>query len=307
MDTLTSIKVFLEVIESGSFVAAAERLDVSTATVSKHVTHLEQRLGTRLLNRNSRSLSRTDSGRIYFERCTAILDDLAETELELGSLGASARGTLRVTGPSWFAGQRFTTMLAQYRARFPEIVIDVSFEDRLVDIVEEGYDLALRVTARPESLPAGLIARPVRTLPFFVAASREYIKRNGAPESPQDLAGHDCIAVANMDSWVFQDEKGRTEVPARIVQRFRSMAGVPHAVAAGIGLAPLPVTLLEEPAFKDILVPVLTDFPMQQTKAYLVYISRKYVPLKIRSFVDFVVEFVAGWESRDARAIDRSA
>lgn len=307
VDTLTGIKVFLQVVESGSFVSAADRLDVSTAMVSKHVMNVEQRLGVRLLNRNSRTLSLTEPGRIYFERCKVILDDLEEAELELGSLGSTPRGTLRVTCPSWFAGQRFTTMLAQYRARFPEIVVDVSFEDRLVDIVEEGYDLALRVTASAESLPAGLVARPVRTLPFFVAASREYIRRNGAPESPQDLAGHDCIAVANMDSWVFRDEKGRTEVPARIVQRFRSMAGVPHAVAAGIGLAPLPVTLLEEPAFKDILVPVLTDFPLVQTKAYLVYISRKYVPLKIRSFVDFVVEFVAGWEGRDARTIDRSA
>lgn len=307
MDTLTGIKVFLQVVESGSFVSAADRLDVSTAMVSKHVMNVEQRLGVRLLNRNSRTLSLTEPGRIYFERCRVILDDLEEAELELGSLGSKPRGTLRVTCPSWFASQRFMTMLAQYRARFPEIVVDVSFEDRLVDLVEDGYDLALRVTASPDSLPAGLIARPVRSLPFFAAASREYIKRNGAPESPQDLAKHDCIAVGNMDSWIFDGPQGRTEVPARIVQRLRSMAGVPHAVAAGSGLAPLPLTLLEEPAFKDVLVPVLTDFPLRQTKAYVVYISRKYVPLKIRSFVDFVVEFTTGWDPRNAQALERPA
>lgn len=306
MDTLTGIKVFLQVVESGSFVAAADRLDVSTAMVSKHVMNVEQRLGVRLLNRNSRTLSLTEPGRIYFERCKVILDDLEEAELELGSLGSTPRGTLRITCPSWFAGQRFTMFLAQYRARFSEIVVDVSFEDRLVDLVEDGYDLALRVTAGLESLPAGLVARPLRPLPFFVAASREYLERNGAPETPQDLAGHDCIAVATMDAWVFQGPNGRTEVPARIVQRFRSMAGVPHAVAAGIGLAPLPLTLLEEPAFKDILVPVLRDFPLWQTTAYVVYISRKYVPLKIRSFVDFLVEFTADWDARNARAIGRS-
>lgn len=293
MDTLTGIKVFLEVVGTGSFVGAAERLDVSTATVSKHVMHLERRLGVRLLARNSRSLSPTEPGRIYFERCKVILDNLEEAELHLGSLGSKPRGTLRITCPSWFAGQRFTAMLARYRAQFPEIIVYVSFEDRLVDLVEDGYDLALRVAPSPESLPQGLIARPVRPLPFFVAASREYIKRNGAPESPQDLARHDCIAVANMDSWVFQDPNGRTEVPARIVQRFRSLSGVPHAVAAGIGLAPLPVTLLEEPAFKDVLVPVLRDLPYRQTTAFLVYISRRYVPLKIRSFVDFLLEFTA--------------
>jgi DNA-binding transcriptional LysR family regulator len=301
VDTLTGIKVFLQVVESGSFVSAADRLDVSTAMVSKHVMSVEQRLGVRLLNRNSRTLSLTEPGRIYFERCKVILDDLEEAELELGSLGSTPRGTLRVTGPSWFASQRFARLLAQYRARFPEIVVDVSFEDRFVDLVEDGYDLALRVTAALESLPAGLIARPVRSLPFLVGASREYIKRNGAPTSPQDLAQHDCIAVGsaggNMDSWVLDGPQGRTEVPARIVQRFRSMSGVPHAVAAGTGLAPLPQTLFEEPAFKDVLVPVLPDHPLRQTTLYLVYISRKYVPLKIRSFIDFVVEFAATMEA----------
>jgi DNA-binding transcriptional LysR family regulator len=252
----------------------------------------------RLLNRNSRTLSLTEPGRIYFERCKVILDDLEEAELELGSLGSAPRGTLRVTCPSWFASQRFARLLAQYRTRFPEIVVDVSFEDRFVDLVEDGYDLALRVTSRLDSLPAGLVARPVRSLPFLVGASREYIKRNGAPESPQDLANHDCIAVGNLESWVFLGPKGRTEVPARIVQRFRSMAGVPHAVATGTGLAPLPLTLFEEPVLKDILMPVLTDFPLSQTTLYVVYISRKYVPLKIRSFIDFVLEFVAAWDGQ---------
>lgn len=291
MDTLTGIKVFLQVVESGSFVAAADRLDVSTAMVSKHVMNVEQRLGVRLLNRNSRTLSLTEAGRIYFERCKVILDDLEEAELELGSLGSLPRGTLRITCPSWFAGYRFTAALTQYRARFPEIVVDVSFEDRVVDLVEEGYDVAMRVTRRIESLPPGLIARQVRALPVLVGASRGYIERNGAPNSPQDLANHDCIAVGSMDAWVFDGPEGRTEVPARIVQRFRAMAGVPHAVAAGTGLAPLPLTLFMEPAFKDVLVPVLTDFPLRQMTLYLVYISRKYVPLKIRSFMDFVLEF----------------
>jgi DNA-binding transcriptional LysR family regulator len=307
MDTLTGIKVFLQVVESGSFVAAADRLDVSTAMVSKHVMNAEQRLGVRLLNRNSRTLSLTEPGRIYFERCKVILDDLEEAELELGSLGSTPRGTLRVTCPSWFASQRLARLLVEYRARFPDIVVDVSFEDRFIDLVEDGYDLALRVTSRLESLPAGLIARPVRSLPFLVAASRDYIERNGAPESPEDLAKHDCIAVGNMDSWVFIGPRGRTEVPARIVQRFRSMAGVPHAVAAGSGLAPLPQTLFEEPAFKDVLVPVLRDFPLSHTTLYLVYISRKYVPLKIRSFVDFVIEFAASMDAQNRGVLPAQA
>ena len=293
MDTLTGIKVFLEVVGSGSFVAASERLDVSTATVSKHVMHLEQRLGVRLLNRNSRSLSPTEPGRIYFERCKVILDDLEETELELGSLGTTPRGTLRVTCPSWFASQRVATLIEQYRERYPRIVVDISFEDRFIDLVEDGYDLALRVTTGLGSLPAGLVARPVRSLPWLVAASRDYVRRNGAPTSPEDLATHDCIAVGAMAAWVFDGPTGRTEVPARIVQRVRSTAATPFIVATGTGLAPLPLTIFEEPAFKDVLTPVLTEHPLRQTTLYTVYVSRRYVPLKIRSFIDFLVESVA--------------
>lgn len=293
MDTLAGIKVFLEVVGSGSFVAAAERLDVSTATVSKHVMHLEQRLGVRLLNRNSRSLSPTEPGRIYLERCKVILDDLAETELELGSLGSTPRGTLRVTCPSWFASQRVATLIEQYRERYPRIVVDISFEDRFIDLVEDGHDLALRVTTELRSLPAGLVARPVRSLPWVVAASRDYVSRNGAPTSPQDLAAHDCVAVGAMAAWVFDGPNGRTEVPARIVQRVRSTAAAPYVVAAGVGLAPLPLSTFEEPAFKDVLTPVLAEHPLRRTTLYTVYVSRKYLPLKIRSFIDFLAEFVA--------------
>jgi DNA-binding transcriptional LysR family regulator len=293
MDTLTGIKVFLEVLGSGSFVAAAERLDVSTATVSKHVMHLEQRLGIRLLNRNSRSLSPTEPGRAYFERCKIILEDLEETELELGSLGTTPRGTLRVTCPSWFASQRMATLIEQYRERYPRIVVDISFEDRFIDLVESGCDLALRVTLGLDSLPAGLVARPVRSLPWLVAASRDYLRRNGTPTSPEGLSTHDCIAVGTMDRWVFDGPSGGTEVPARIVQRVRSTAAAPYIVAAGVGLAPLPLSIFEEPAFKDVLTPVLPDHPIRHTTMYTVYISRKYVPLKIRSFIDFLVEFVS--------------
>src|SRR5580700_9397252 len=260
MDTLTSIKVFRQVVESGSFVAAAERLDLSTAMVSKHVMHAEKRLGVRLLNRNSRTLSLTEPGRVYFERCKTILEDLEATELELGSLGTAPRGTLRITCPSWFAGQRVADLLAEFRRRCPEIVVDASFEDRRVDLVEEGYDLALRVT-RDGALPPGLIARPLRSMSFFIAASREYLNRNGTPESPEDLGRHDFVAVGNIDSLQLTGSKGNIEVPLRVVLRYRSMAGVANAVAAGIGLAPIPAIVFEDPVFEQVLVPVLPDYP----------------------------------------------
>lgn len=289
MDTLTSLKVFRRVVESGSFVGAADRLDLSTAMVSKHVMSVERRLGVRLLNRNNRGLSLTEPGRLYFERCKTILDDLEETELELGALGSKPRGTLRVSCPSWFANQRVAGLLAQYRERFPEVFLDVTFEDRMVDLIEEGYDVALRVVPGPQSLPADLIARPVRSLPYFIAASREYIRRNGAPGCPAELATHDCIAAGSLDAWVFDGPSGKIEARARIVQRYRTAAAIPHAVAAGVGLAPLPLPLFEDPAFKDVLVPVLTEYPLSRT-LYFAYAGRRYVPLKTRCFMEFVLE-----------------
>ena len=290
VDTLTSIKVFRQVVESGSFVAAAERLDLSPAMVSKHVMQVEKRLGVRLLNRNSRTLSITEPGRVYYERCKTILDDLAETELELGALGTVARGTLRISCPSWFAGQRMADALAEFRRRFPEIMVDVSFEDRKVDLVEEGYDLAMRVTFG-DTLPAGLIARPVRQMQWFVAASRDYVKRHGAPKTPQELSQHDFVGVGGIDSLNLAGPEGKIEVPIRVVLRYRSLAGFPNAIAAGVGLGPLPDVFFADPLFKEELVPLLTDYPLQQPTLYLVYVSRKHLPLKIRAFIDFMLEW----------------
>ena len=288
MDTLMSIKTFRQVIESGSFVAAAERLDMSTGMVSKHVMHIEKRLGVRLLNRNPRTLSLTELGAVYFERCKALLDGLHETEVELGSLSAAPHGILRISAPTWFAEQ-LADMLASFRQRYPQIVVDISFEDRICDLVQEGYDLALRVTAG--SLPMGLVARRLQPPKFLIGASRDYLKRHGTPTCPEDLASHDCVAVGNMDSWTFTDPNGKLEVPARVVLRYRMMSGVVNAVAAGIGLAPLPATLFEVSAFKDILTPVLTEYSLRERTLRLVYAGRKHLPLKVRTFIDFFLKF----------------
>jgi DNA-binding transcriptional LysR family regulator len=292
MDTLTSIKVFRQVVESGSFVAAAERLDISTAMVSKHVMHVEERLGVRLLNRNSRSLSLTEPGRVYFERCKTILEDLEETELELGSLGSAPRGTLRISCPSW-SPERVAFHLAEYHRRYPDVIVDVSFDDRMVDLVEEGYDVAIRVTSA-DSLAAGLIARPVRRVNYFIAGSPEYLKRNGVPKSPADLARHDFVVVGNPSTLQLTGPDGKgIEVPLKVVMRYRSAVGVANAVASGSGLAALPAILLEDSSARDRLIPVLTEFPLSHSTLYLVYVSRRYLPLKIRAFRDLFVERIS--------------
>jgi DNA-binding transcriptional LysR family regulator len=290
MDTLLSMKVFRQVVESGSFVEAAERLNLSTAMTSKHLMYLEKHLGTRLLNRSSRSSSLTESGKLFFERCKVILEEVTEAELAVGSVSGVPRGMLRVTAPSWSATRLMVDLLAAYRQRYPEVVVNISFEDRIVDLVADGYDLAIRSTA--DQLSAGLIARHLRPVSFVFAASKEYLKRCGAPQSPEDLANHDCIMIGNGHSWHLTGPNGNIEAPARVVLRFESMSiAVTHAVCAGIGLAPLPRMVLEDPMFKDVLFPVLTKYPFKQRHIYAVYVSRKHLPLKIRTFVDHLVEF----------------
>ncbi len=294
MDTLTSIKVFRQVIDSGGFSRAAEQLEMSTAMVSKHIMHVERRLGVRLINRNSRSLSLTEPGRLYFQRCQSILDELRATELELGSLASTPRGTLRVSAPSLACGQWLADLLAEYRRRYPEVLVDLSFEDRFVNLVEEGYDLALRITSDRNSLPGGLITRSLRPAILCLAASRDYIRRRGAPKSLADLSQHDFVAVGDMLSLVACPVAGdKPHAPLRVVLRYRSMEGVVNAVAAGIGIAPVLAVLFDDPAYREILTPVLPDYPLKQATLYAVHASRKLVPPKLRTFVDFIVEFLS--------------
>ncbi|MDB6045647.1 MAG: LysR family transcriptional regulator [Gammaproteobacteria bacterium] len=290
MDTLFSMKVFRQIVESGSFVGAADRFSLSTAMTSKHLMHLEKHLGTRLLNRSSRSLSLTESGKLFFERCKGILEEVEEAELAVGSVSGVPRGTLRVTAPSWAATRGMVDMVVAYRQLYPEVVVDLSFEDRFVDLIEEGYDLAIRATA--DQPPAGLIARPLRAMPFVIAASKDYLQRCGVPQAPEDLAQHDCIMVGNRQSWHLTGPNGNIEIPARVVLRFgTSMSvAVAHAVCAGIGLAPLPRMMFEDPMFKDALRPVLVKHPLRHPHLYALYVSRKHLPLKIRTFLDHLIE-----------------
>ena len=208
----------------------------------------------------------------------------------MGSVSGVPRGTLRVTAPSWAATRGSADLLTAYRERYPQVVVHISFEDRFVDLIEEGYDLAIRATSDP--LPAGLIARPLRPMPFVIAASKDYLKRCGIPQSPDELAQHDTVMVGNGQSWRLAGPNGGIEVPARVVLRFGAMTvAVAHAVCTGIGLASLPRILFEDPAFRDALCPLLTQHPLRQSHLYAIYVSRKHLPLKVRTFVDHLIEW----------------
>jgi DNA-binding transcriptional LysR family regulator len=284
------MKVFRQVVESGTFVAAAERLNLSAAMTSKHLFNMERRLGTRLLNRSSRSLSLTESGKLFFEHCRTILDEVTAAELAIGSVNNAPRGTLRVTCPNWMATRKMAELLASYRKRYPEVLVEMSFEDRLTDIIEEGYDVAIRCTSSP---PPGLIARRLRPIQFVILGSPDYLERCDAPTTPQDLARHDCVMIGSAQSWSLSTPAGWIEAPSRVVMRLKSVTAAAHAAAAGIGLARLPIAVLEDPQFQGRLRVVLPEYPLEQRCVYLMYISRKHVPPKVRTFIDHTIDFVA--------------
>jgi DNA-binding transcriptional LysR family regulator len=290
MDTLKSINVFRQVVELGSFVRAAEQLNLSTAMVSKHVMSIEKRLGVRLLNRNSHKLSLTEPGRFYLERCKSILDDLEKAESELESLSSAPRGTLRIACcDTCIASMGFAGVLAEYRRRWPEVGLDISFVDRAVDLVEEGYDLAFCL-ADDDRLPAGIVARRVRAVPFRLAASPAYLERNGIPKVPVDLGRHDFVTTGGRESLSLQGPQGTIEIPLRVALRCRTVADVAVTVAGGMGLALLPAALFNDPAFVNVLRPVLTEFQLKRATLYLLYPSRQYLPLKVRAFIDLALE-----------------
>jgi DNA-binding transcriptional LysR family regulator len=227
---------------------------------------------------------------LFLDRCKVILEEIEEAELAVGSVSGVVRGTLRVSVPSWGVTRNVVDMIALYRQRYPEVVVNLSFEDRIVDLIKEGYDLVIRATR--DEPPAGLIARPLRPMPFVIAASHEYLKRCGVPQSPAYLAQHDSIMTGNGKSWRLTGQNGDIEVPARVVLRFGSMTvAVAHAVSAGIGLASLPRHMLEDREFRDVLCPVLSEYPLKQPHLYAIYVSRKHLPLKVRTFLDHLIEW----------------
>ncbi len=290
MDKLTSMKVFRQVVESGSFVGAADRLGISTPMVSKHVMAIEKRLQLRLLNRNSHRLSLTEPGQVYFERCKGILDDLQQAEEELEALRSAPSGTLRIAlCDRCVPGLGLARDFAEYRRRYPQVVLDISFPHLEADCASDHYDLEFRL-ASEDALPPDMVARPMRRVPFRLVASRDYLERNGVPKSPEDLRRHEFVTAGTQESLTLESSQGSVQVPLQVALRCRTMADVAIAAASGVGMALVPAALCSDPAFAGVLRPVLTEFRLPESTLYLLYRSRKHLPLKARKLIDLVLE-----------------
>jgi len=293
MDTLTSLKVLREVVEVGSFVSAAERLGISAPMASKHVAHLERELNARLLNRTSRHLSLTEAGAVYFEQCRDALDTLQSAEAAIGEGSTTPRGLLKVTAPVWFANRPFADAIADYQQRYPDVLLDIRLENRRVDLVAEGYDLALRATREPTP---SLIVRPITQVPFQLVASPDWVERHGAPRSLAELARCKAVMASylNTDSVEFDGPSGRVHQRMAVAMKTDDTTLSLHTVMAGVGIALLPAWVVQQAIERGQLVALLPGYTMPPPTLYAVYTSRKYLTPKVRTFIDHFSAALAG-------------
>jgi DNA-binding transcriptional LysR family regulator len=295
MDRLRAFEVFVTVVARGSFTRAADALDTSPANVTRYVNELEAHLGTRLLNRDSRKLSLTEGGEALYERGRSILDEVAEAEAVASSASLQPRGRLRINVPLSFGILHLAPLWPRFMQKYPDMELDVTLIDRVVDIVEEGYDLAIRIS-RTGSITQ--IGRKLATSRNIVCASPAYLGRRKPPKEPADLREHPCIGytyAATADEWHFVDDDGKAHVAKVTCAMHTNNGDTARAAAlAGQGVIWQPTFLIGEDLAEGRLVPLLPGYHLPDIDVLAVYPSRRHLGAKVRVMVDFLVEAFKG-------------
>lgn len=294
MDRLTSMSAFVKVVDSGGFAAAARRLNMSTTMVSSHVRSLEDRLGVRLLNRTTRKVSLTDVGKVYYERCTRILDDLDEADALADSLQSNPIGTLRLYVRTAHIVRFVAPVVSEFLAVYPKASVDLMTGERSADLVEEGFDLAIRLSPPKES---SLIVRTLAPWRHVLCAAPSYLERHGAPKDLSDLEEHDCIRHAlypHGNHWHFLNSK-QASVSVRVSGRLISNNGETLLTAAlrGLGILHEPEFLIADELASGRLVRILPAYTPVEYSMSAVYPHRHRLSAKVRLFVDLLVSYVA--------------
>ena len=284
MDRLAADRMFVAVMESGSFAAAARRRGTSSGQASKLVSALESRLGTRLLNRTTRALAATELGQVYFDQIRGILADLDTLDASLREAGATPRGRLRLSAPIDFGKLRLATLLNRFAARYPQIELDVSFSDRMVNLVDEGFDAAIRIGRKADS---SLVARRLGQTSVLTVASAAYLARRGTPAVPGDLARHDCIIDTNLrepNTWRFAD----TAVPVTGRLRFSDANACLDAAEQGLGIACLPDFFATGSLAAGRIQRILADHAPEPLGIHAIFPPGRHMAQKVRVLVDFL-------------------
>jgi DNA-binding transcriptional LysR family regulator len=294
MDKLTSIKAFTKVVQHGSFAAAARELRLSRSAVSKYVIDLEQDLGVQLLNRTTRSAAPTENGQAYYERCTAILGELEEADLAVTRLQAEPRGILRVNAPMSFGTLHLGRAVADFMGQYPQLQIQLILSDQQIDPVQEGFDVTLRIGDLPSS---SLIARKIAPARRAICAAPPYLAAHGTPRHPNDLREHACLAYGHLatgNQWKLTGPDGEHWIAIPWTLCTNNAEVIRDAAVRGRGIALLPTFIAGADLQQGSLRSILTDYAAPEIAVYAIYPQTRHLSVKVRVFIDFLVERFGG-------------
>lgn len=296
MDALTRMRCFIQVVDSKGFSAAARDMGRSKALVSKYVSELEDELGVRLLNRTTRQVSLTEVGEAYYKEASEILQRIDDLQTSVQTSHQEIRGRLRVSAPRSMGDTLLNAAMMEFLLQHPDVVLDLRLEDRFVDLVEEGFDVAVRVTQLEDS---SLIARKIAPFRTVVCASPQLLQECGVPITPADLASRPCIIDTNYrlkQNWAFQAHGERQVVTVKGPLEVNSAAAVCEAALLGLGIIRMPLFFVSKFIDDGRLVVVLRDYEEPMRGIYAVYPHRRHLTAKVRAFVDFLVAWYADRE-----------
>jgi DNA-binding transcriptional LysR family regulator len=290
MDKLASIRAFTKTVERGSFSTAGRDLRLSRSAISKYVRELEEALGVQLLNRTTRSVSPTENGQAYYERCTAILADLEEADVAVTQLQAEPRGLLRVNAPMSFGTLHLGRAMADFMAKYPDLKVQLVLSDQLIDPVQEGFEVTLRIAELGSS---NLIARKLVPANRVICASPAYLARRGTPSHPRELRNHDCLSygyLATGNQWKLTGLDGDHWIQIPWTLCANNAEPLRDAALAGNGIALLPTFIAGADLQEGRLVAILSDYKAPALSLYAVYPPTRHLSAKVRLFIDFLVE-----------------
>jgi DNA-binding transcriptional LysR family regulator len=298
------MQVFVSVVEAGSISAAAERLELAKSAVSRRLAELETHLGTSLITRTTRRLNLTDSGRAYYARCLAILADLDEAEAAVSQAHSALKGKLKVALPLSFGLLHLSPLIQEFMMLHPELRFELDFNDRQIDLMQEGFDLAIRIATLEDS---SLIARRLAPIRHVLCASPAYLETHGTPQTAAELAGHAGLVYSNLldpGLWIYHGpdgQPGQVRIPVRLAAS--SGEFLMRAAIAGEGLLLLPTFYVHAALASGQLVRVLSDHHWPELSAYAVYPPTRHLSNRVRTLIDFLVERLAGepnWDRGNA-------
>jgi DNA-binding transcriptional LysR family regulator len=290
MDKFQEMQTFSAVVDAGSFVGGANALDMSKAAVSRYIGDLEARLGVRLLHRTTRKLSLTEEGEVFYARCKELLNNISDAELEITSRTAEAVGLLRISAPVTFGILHLANLWGDFTAKHPKVSLDITLSDRVIDIIEDGFDVAIRIAQLPNST---LISKKLASTKMVLCASPEYIKRSGQLTHPFDLMHHSILAYtywSTKDEWTFNGPEG--SVTVKTVPRLRANNGDTNLAGAlkHQGIVLQPTFLVGKHLQSGELVELIPEYKSIELGIYAIYPTRKLVSPKVRLLIDFLVQ-----------------